>query len=78
MQEQILNLLAQASSSEIEVQDEAVLQIAMLLEKHSILYVEENGFVARIRMKSCGYSDVVSFSCDEKESHVPHPQLARV
>lgn len=38
----------------------------------------ENGFVARIEMRSCGCDEVVSFSCDEKENRLPHPQLARV
>ena len=37
-----------------------------------------HGVVARIRIESCGHCDVVSFSCNEKENHVPHPQLARV
>ncbi len=36
------------------------------------------GFVARIKMRCCGRSDVICFFCNEKEIHVPHPQLERV
>jgi hypothetical protein len=37
-----------------------------------------NGVVAQIGMKSCGGGEVVNFSCDEKEDHLPPPQLERL
>ena len=40
--------------------------------------IYSSGFVARIRVKGCGRDQVVSFSCDEKENRLPHPQLERV
>lgn len=50
-------------------------EILRSLDKQAVADV---GFVARIEVRSCGCDEVVSFSCDEKENRLPHPQLARV
>jgi mRNA interferase HigB len=57
--------------------------IAIVLYQVQRVYVRhvlthKDGFVARIRVKGCGRDQVVSFSCDEKENRLPHPQLERV
>ncbi len=49
-----------------------------LLEWRGRRAMVRSGFVARIKMRCCGRSDVICFFCNEKEIHVPHPQLERV